>query len=116
MSSARVEMLVKSRNERNPIFSSQQDEDLERLLVITRRKVGMTSNHHAPWRPVYTRYNGVNKEKRSREAERISKITSQFDCSLRTLDYMKLNAASQIRMLQVNTFLPAYTARHTMGA
>ena len=39
----------------------------------------MTSNHHAPYDLGYTRATmAFNKERRGREAERISKITSQF--------------------------------------
>ena len=82
MSSARVvRCWVKSRNERNPYLSSQQVKlgTLERLPGITWRKVGMTSNHHAPYDQGYTRAtNGVNKEKQTREGKQISKITSQF--------------------------------------
>ena len=58
LSSARVvRCWVKSRNERNPILSSQQVMlgTLWRLPGITWRKVGMTSNHHAPYDLGYTR-------------------------------------------------------------
>ena len=51
----------------------------ERPPRTTRRKVGMTSSHHAPYDLGYTRTTmGVNKEKRSREAEQTSKTRAQF--------------------------------------
>ncbi len=63
------------------IVSSQQVKlgTLARLPEIIRRKVGMTSNHHAPYDLGYTRATmAFNKEKRSCEAEQISKTASQF--------------------------------------
>ena len=52
---------------------------LERLPGITRRKVGTTSNHHAPYDLGYTRATMVlNKEERASDGKRISKKTSQF--------------------------------------
>ena len=58
LSSARVvRCWVKSRNERNPLLlvAIIQLGTLARLPVINRRKVGMTSNHHAPYDLGYTR-------------------------------------------------------------
>ena len=58
LSSARVvRCWVKSRNERNPVLLVAIIElgTLARLPVINRRKVGMTSNHHAPYDLGYTR-------------------------------------------------------------
>ena len=58
LSSARVvRCWVKSRNERNPYFQLPAGEPgtLERLPGTTRRKVGTTSNHHAPYVLGYTR-------------------------------------------------------------
>ena len=51
------EMLVKSRNERNTLslVASIQLGTLTRLPVTNWRKVGMTSNHHAPYDLGYTR-------------------------------------------------------------
>ena len=58
LSSARVvRCWVKSRNERNPCLQlpALRVGTLERLPGTTRRKVGMTSNHHAPYGLGYTR-------------------------------------------------------------
>ena len=58
LSSARVvRCWVKSRNERNPLLlvAIIKLGTLARLPVINRRKVGMTSNHHAPYDLGYTR-------------------------------------------------------------
>ena len=52
LSSARVvRCWVKSRNERNPclMLPAIRLGTRERLPGLTRRKVGMTSNHHAPY-------------------------------------------------------------------
>jgi hypothetical protein len=52
LSSARVvRCWVKSRNERNPypVLPSLRVGTHGRLPVTNRRKVGMTSNHHAPY-------------------------------------------------------------------
>ena len=64
------------------------------------RKVGTTSNHHAPYDLGYTRNTmAVNKEKRSREAEQNSK-----------------NGPIADQHAAVNTFPGlVHTARHTMG-
>ena len=114
-SSARVvRCWVKSRNERNPYLSSQQDGH-SRETARDNLEEGMTSNHHAlmTWPHVP---NGVNKVKRSREASQITKITFQFDCSLQ-LDYMKLESlVIADQNAAVNTFPGlVHTARHTMG-
>ncbi len=75
MSSARVvRCWVKSRNERNPyLVASIQLGTLVRLPVTNRRKVGMTSNHHAPYDLGYTRatMDGTTRQ-RSREVKLIS--------------------------------------------
>ena len=58
MSSARVvRCWVKSRNERNPytLVATIKLSTLIRLPETIRRKVGMTSNHHAPYVLGYTR-------------------------------------------------------------
>ena len=50
LSSARaVRCWVKSRNERNPRVATTKFGTLNRLPVISRRKVGMTSSQHAPY-------------------------------------------------------------------
>ena len=52
---------------------------LARLPLTKRRKVGMTSNHHALYDLGYTRTTmALNKEKQDREVEQNSKTTSQF--------------------------------------
>ena len=56
LSSARVvRCWVKSRNERNPYCQLLRKRTLARLPLTKRRKVGMTSNHHAPYDLGYTR-------------------------------------------------------------
>ena len=56
MSSARVvRCWVKSRNERNPYCQLLRKSTLAGLPLIKRRKVGTTSNHHAPYVLGYTR-------------------------------------------------------------
>ncbi len=58
LSSARVvRCWVKSRNERNPcrMLPASSWGTHARLPVTNRRKVGMTSNHHAPYGLGYTR-------------------------------------------------------------
>ena len=56
MSSARVvRCWVKSRNERNPYGQLLRKRTLARLPLTKRRKVGMTSNHHALYVLGYTR-------------------------------------------------------------
>ena len=85
------------------------------LPLTKRRKVGMTSNHHAPYDLGYTRTTmAFNKEKQSREAEQISKKRLSSDCRLQ-LAYMKsesLVIADQ--HAAVNTFPGlVHTARHT---
>ena len=80
LSSARVvRCWVKSRNERNPYGQLLRKRTLAGLPLTKRRKVGTTSNHHAPYDLGYTRTTmGVNKEKRNREEEQTSKTHPQF--------------------------------------
>ena len=82
LSSARVvRCWVKSRNERNPCHQllAVRLSTLVRPLMMNQRKVGMTSSPHGPYAQGYTRATMVNnKEKRTREGERISKISPQF--------------------------------------
>ena len=90
---------------------------LERLPGITWRKVGMTSNHHAPYDLGYTRTTmAINRGQQSSDAERIPKNCPSSDCRLQ-LAYMKtelLVIADQ--NAAVNTFPGlVHTARHTMG-
>ena len=89
-----------------------------RLPLTKRRKVGTTSNHHAPYDLGYTRTTMAdNKVQRNREVERITKLGLSSDCRLK-LAYMKselLVIADQ--HAAVNTFPGlVHTARHTMEA
>ncbi len=80
LSSARVvRCWVKSRNERNPYGQLLRKRTLARLPLTKRRKVGMTSNHHALYDMGYTRTTmALNKEKQDRKVEQNSETTSQF--------------------------------------
>ena len=80
LSSARVvRCWVKSRNERNPYCQLLRKRTLARLPLTKRRKVGMTSNHHALYDLGYTRTTmGVNKEKQWGDPEQTSKTHPQF--------------------------------------
>ena len=91
-------------------------EDSYGTAGVSRRKVGMTSNHHAPYDLGYTRATMGSTE--GSEAVRWSgpqKAVHSSDCSLQ-LDYMKLESlviAGQ--HTAVNTFPGlVHTARHTM--
>ena len=88
-----------------------------RLPLTKRRKVGTTSNHHAPYDLGYTRNTmAVNKEQQCREAEPISKNGPSSDCRLQ-LACMKLELlVIADQHAAVNTFPGlVHTARHTMG-
>ena len=50
-----VRCWVKSRNERNPYCQLLRKRTRARLPLTKPRKVGMTSNHHAPYDLGYTR-------------------------------------------------------------
>ena len=89
---------------------------LVRLPGITRRKVGMTSNHHAPYVLGYTRATMVGtKSMRDREVERISKTDLSSDCRLQ-LACMKSELLVIVdQNAAVNAFPGlVHTARHTM--
>ena len=84
--------------------------------MINRRKVGMRSNHHAPYVLGYTRTTmAVNKGKQYREVEQITKPGPSSDCRLK-LAYMKLELlVIADQHAAVNTFPGlVHTARHTM--
>ena len=89
---------------------------LGRLPGITRRKVGTTSNHHAPYDLGYTRatMDGAEGSEAARWSETQKTILSS-DCSLQ-LDYMKLESLVIANQhVAVNTFSGlVHTARHTM--
>ena len=89
-----------------------------RLPLTKRRKVGTTSNHHAPYDLGYTRTTmAVNKEKQDREVEQNSKNGPSSDCRLQPA-CMKLELlVIADQHAAVNTFPGlVHTARHTMGA
>ena len=78
----------------------------------------MTSNHHAPYDPGYTRTTmAVNRGQRSSDVEQIPKNGLSSDCRLQP-------ACTKLELLviadqhvAVNTFPGlVHTARHTMGA
>ena len=88
---------------------------LARLPVTNRRKVGTTSNHHAPYAQGYTRTTMAdNKVQRNREVERITKLGLSSDCRLQ-LACMKLELlVIADQNAAVNTFPGlVHTARHT---
>ena len=89
---------------------------LARLPVTNRRKVGTTSNHHAPYVLGYTRNTMVaNRGKQSREVEQNPKSHLSSDCRLQ-LACMKLELlVIADQKAAVNTFPGlVHTARHTM--
>ena len=86
--------------------------------MTNRRKVGTTSNHHAPYVLGYTRNTmAQNKGKQSREAEQIPKRRLSSDCRLQ-LACMKSELLVIVdQHATVNTFPGlVHTARHTMRA
>ena len=81
------------------------------------RKVGTTSNHHAPYDLGYTRNTMVvNNEEQTREGEQNLKNGLSSDCRLQ-LACMKLELlVIADQHAAVNTFPGlVHTARHTMG-
>ena len=117
LSSARVvRCWVKSRNERNPYCQLLRKSTLTGLPLTKRRKVGMTSNHHAPYVLGYTRTTmAVNRGKQDREVEQNPKNGPSSDCRLQ-LACMKLELlVIADQHAAVNTF-PGFvhTARQTM--
>ena len=119
LSSARVvRCWVKSRNERNPYGQLLRKSTLAGLPLTKRRKVGTTSNHHAPYDLGYTRTTmAFNKEKQSREAEQISKKRLSSDCRLQLACTKSELLVIADQHAAVNTFPGlVHTARHTMRA
>ena len=98
------------------LVASSKMGTLVRLPGITRRKVGMTSNHHAPYVLGYTRATMAGTErKRDCEVERNSKAGPRSDCRLQ-LACMKselLVIADQNAAVNAVPGL-VHTARHTM--
>ena len=89
---------------------------LQRLPVINRRKVGMTSSHHGLYVQGYTRATmaGTNRRKLARGSQS-EKTGLSSDWSLQ-LDSMKLESlVIADQHVAVNTFSGlVHTARHTM--
>ncbi len=119
LSSARVvRCWVKSRNERNPYGQLLRKRTLARLPLTKRRKVGMTSNHHALYDLGYTRTTmALNKEKQDREVEQNSETTSQFGLQAQLACTKSELLVIADQHAAVNTFPGlVHTARHTMRA
>ena len=87
-----------------------------RLPGTTRRKVGMTSNHHAPYVLGYTRATMAGtKRRRDREVERISKAGPSSDCRLQPACMKSELLVIADQNAAVNAFPGlVHTARHTM--
>ena len=81
------------------------------------RKVGTTSNHHAPYDLGYTRNTmAVNKGMQSREAERTPKSRPSSDRRLQPACVKLELLVIADQHAAVNTFPGlVHTARHTMG-
>ena len=118
MSSARVvRCWVKSRNERNPYFQlpALRVGTLEKLPVTNRRKVGMTSNHHALYVLGYTRATMAG----TKGCEAVRRSESQkaglsSDCRLQPACMKSESLVIASQHIAVNTFPGlAHTARHT---
>ena len=91
---------------------------LARLPAISRRKVGMTSNHHAPYVLGYTRTTmAVTEGSESANWSKSHKSGLSSDCGLQ-LARMKLELlVIADQHAAVNTFPGlVHTARHTMRA
>ena len=78
----------------------------------------MTSNHHALYDLGYTRTTmAINREKRYREVERITKLGLSSDCRLQLACMKSELLVIADQHAAVNTFPGlVHTARHTMRA
>ena len=118
LSSARVvRCWVKSRNERNPYFQlpATRSGTLKKLPVTNRRKVGMTSNHHALYVLGYTRATmvGTKGSEAARQSES-HKAGLSSDCRLQPACMKSESLVIASQHIAVNTFPGlAHTARHT---
>ena len=117
LSSARVvRCWVKSRNERNPYGQLLRKSTLAGLPLTKRRKVGTTSNHHAPYASGYTRTT-MAKTKGSEAARRSKphKSRPSSDCRLQPACMKSELLVIADQHAAVNTF-PGFvhTARQTM--
>ena len=87
--------------------------------MTKRRKVGTTSNHHAPYDLGYTRTTmmAVNRGKQSREVEQNPKSSPSSDRRLQPACVKSELLVIADQHAAVNTFPGlVHTARHTMGA
>ncbi len=119
LSSARVvRCWVKSRNERNPYGQLLRKRTLARLPLTKRRKVGMTSNHHALYDLGYTRTTmALNKEKQDPRWSKTQKQRPSSDCRLQLACTKSELLVIVDQHATVNTFPGlVHTARHTMRA
>ena len=89
-----------------------------RLPLTKRRKVGTTSNHHAPYDLGYTRTTmAANREKQDSDMEQNSKSGLSSDRRLKPACVKLELLVIADQHAAVNTFPGlVHTARHTMGA
>ena len=117
LSSARVvRCWVKSRNERNPYRQLLRKSTLAGLPLTKRRKVGTTSNHHAPYILGYTRTT-MAQTKGSEAARRSEsqKRRPSSDCRLQLACTKTELLVSADQNAAVTTFPGlVHTARHTI--
>ena len=87
------------------------------LPLTKRRKVGMTSNHHAPYDLGYTRTTmAMNRGKQYSDVEQIPKNCPSSDCRLQLACMKSELLVIADQHAAVNTFPGlVHTARHTMG-
>ncbi len=119
LSSARVvRCWVKSRNERNPYGQLLRKRTLARLPLTKRRKVGMTSNHHALYDLGYTRTTmALNKRSKTARWSKTQKQRPSSDCRLQLACTKSELLVIADQHAAVNTFPGlVHTARHTMRA
>ncbi len=119
LSSARVvRCWVKSRNERNPYCQLLRKRTLAGLPLTKRRKVGMTSNHHALYDLGYTRTTmALNKRSKTARWSKTQKQRPSSDCRLQLACTKSELLVIVDQHATVNTFPGlVHTARHTMRA
>ena len=119
LSSARVvRCWVKSRNERNPYGQLLRKRTLARLPLTKRRKVGMTSNHHALYVLGYTRTTmAITKRSETARWSKTQKQRPSSDCRLQLACTKSELLVIVDQHATVNTFPGlVHTARHTMRA
>ena len=116
LSSARVvRCWVKSRNERNPYCQLLRKRTLARLPLTKRRKVGMTSNHHALYDLGYTRTTmGCTEGSEAARWSESQKTSPSSDCRLQLACMKSESLVIAGQHTAVNTFPGlVHTARHT---